>query len=106
MYAEAVRYDAMPSKRWLLHDESRPVKCGECDVKYYLHYDSEAEASVTFCSILADETVTARHPDHSSNVVLDLTALKKKHSQKPKEEVVSSIRIPLVGLLKKKPNIP
>ena len=49
MHAEAVRYDAMPSKRGLLHDESRPVKCSECDVKYYLHYDSEADASVTFC---------------------------------------------------------
>src|SRR4029077_2367837 len=39
MHAEAVRYDAMPSKGGLLHDESRPVKCGECNVKCYLHYD-------------------------------------------------------------------
>lgn len=104
MHAEAVRYDAMPSKRGLLHDENRPVKCGECDVKYYLHYDTEAEISVTFCSILADEIVTARHPDHNSNVVLDLAALDQKQSQKP-EEVAWSIRTRLVDALKKKPDI-
>ncbi len=103
MHAEAVRYDAMPSKRGLLHDESRPVTCGECEVKYLLHYDTEAEASVTFCSILADEIVTARHPDHSSYVVLDLSALGQEQSQKP--EVVWSIRTPLVGSLKKRPDI-
>ena len=102
MHAEAVRHDAMPSKRGLLHDESRPVKCGECDVKYYLHYDSEAEASMTLCSILADEMVTARHPGHSGNVVLDLTSL----GPKQKSEVVWSIRTPLFGLLKKNPDIP
>src|SRR5258707_11349043 len=101
MHAEAVRHDAIPSKWVPLHDESRPVKCGECDVKYYLHYDSEAEASITFCSILADEIVTALHPDHRSNVVLDLAPLYENHSQK--SEVLWSIRIPLVIPLKKKP---
>ena len=58
----------------MIHDESRPVTYGECTVKYHLHYDSEAEASVTFCSILADEIATARHPDQC-NVVRDLAAL-------------------------------
>ncbi len=104
MHAEAVRYDATPSKRGLLRDESRPVTCGECEVRYYLHYDNEAEPSVTFCSILADEIVTARHPDHSSYVVLDLAALGQQQSQKP-DEVVWSIRTPLVGSLKKRPDI-
>lgn len=103
MHAEAVRYDAMPSKRGLLQDESRPVTCGECAVKYYLHYDTEAEASVTFCSILAEEIITARHPDHRSYVVLDLSPLGQQPSQKT-DEVVWSIRIPLVGSLKKKPH--
>jgi hypothetical protein len=105
MHAEAVRYDELPSKRGLLHDESRPVKCGECDVEYYLHYDSEAEGSITLCSILADEIVTARHPDHDSNVLLDLTTQGQKQPRKS-EEVVWSIRTPLFGLLKKKPGVP
>ena|SRR5882762_5138706 len=101
MHAEAVRHDAMPSKRGLLRDESRPVKCGECDVKYYLHYDRAAEASITLCSILADEIVTARHPEHSGNVVLDLTSL----GLNLKPEVAWSIRTPLFGLVKKKRDI-
>ena len=84
MHAEAVRYVRCRSKRGLLHDESRPVKCDECNVRYYLHYDRYAEASVTFCSILADEIVTARHPDHSGNVVLDLAARTKKYHRNPK----------------------
>ncbi|MCU1304150.1 MAG: hypothetical protein JWQ87_4434 [Candidatus Sulfotelmatobacter sp.] len=101
MHAEAVRYDAMPSKPGLLHDDGRPVRCDECDIKYHLHYDSEAETSITFCSILADEIVTALHPEHRSNVVLDLAPLGENHSQK--SEVLWSIRIPLVIPLKKKP---
>lgn len=72
MHAEAVRHDAMPSKQDLIQDQDHTVTCAECNVEYHLHYDSEAEASATFCSILADEIVTARHPDHNSNVVLDL----------------------------------
>jgi len=104
MHAEAVKPDAMPSKRGLIEDMSRPVTCGECNVKYHLHYDKEAEAAVTFCSILADEIVTARHPDHNDNVVLDLVALGPEHPREP--EVVWSIRTPLTSALKKKPDIP
>ena len=79
------------------------MKCAECDVKYYLHYDSEAEASITLCSILADELVTARHPEHGNNVLLDLTTLGQNRQKS--EEVVWSIRTPLFGLLKKKPGV-
>src|ERR1700686_1956026 len=104
MHAEAVRHDAMPSKQGLIQDEKHPVRCAECDVEYHLHYDSEAEASATFCSILADEIVTARHPDHTSNVVLDLAPLDQGQGRKAK--VVWSIRIPLAAPLKKKPDVP
>ena len=99
MHAEAVRVDATPSKRGLLLDESHPVKCSECNVAYLLHYDVEAEAAFTFCGILADEIVTARHPDHADNVVLDLD-----RAQQGKTQVVSSTRISLSNLLKKKPD--
>lgn len=104
MHAEAVRHDAIPSKQGLLFDESHPVKCAECNVKYYLHYDSEAESSFTFCSILAEEIVTARHPDHSGNVVLDLVALDREQGRKT--QVVWSIRTPLASPLNKKPGHP
>src|ERR1035437_251806 len=67
--------------------------------KYRLHYDGEAEASATFCSAQADEIVTARNPDHSSNVVLDLAAIDR--GQGRNREMVWSIRMPLVGPLKK-----
>ena len=82
MHAEAVRSDAIPSKRGLLCDESHPVKCSECNVAYLLHYDDEAEAALTFCGILADEFVTARHPDDAGNVVLDLFALDRAQQGK------------------------
>jgi hypothetical protein len=104
MHAEAVKPGATPSKRGLMEDMSRPVICSECSVKYHLHYDKEAEPAVTFCSILANEIVTARHPDHSSNVFLDLAVLNPEQSRKP--EVAWSIRTPLMGSLKKKPDIP
>jgi hypothetical protein len=94
----------MPSKQGLIQDENHPVRCAECNGEYHLHYDSEAEASATFCSILADEIVTARHPDHSGNVVLDLVPLDQGQGRKAK--VVWSIRIPLVAPLKKKPDVP
>lgn len=102
MYAEAVRDGAIPSKQGLLFDESHPVKCSECNVAYLLHYDDEAEAVFTFCGILADEIVTARHPDHAGNVVLDLVALDR--AQQGKTQVVWSTRISLSNLLKKKPD--
>jgi hypothetical protein len=104
MHAEAVRHDAMPSKQGLIQDEDHPVRCAECNVKYHLHYDSEAEASATFCSILADEIVTARHPDHSNIVVLDLAPLDRGQGRNAR--VAWSIWIPLAASLKKKSNVP
>jgi len=104
MHAEAVRHNAIPSKQGLFLDESRPVRCAECNISYILHYDDEAEAKVTFCSILAEEIVTARHPDHADNVVLDLGTL--EHAQGHKRRVVRSTRTLLTNLLKKKPDLP
>jgi hypothetical protein len=104
MHAEAVKPGAKASTRGLMEDLNRPVMCSECNVKYHLHYDQEAEAALTFCSILANEIVTARHPDHGSNVFLDLAALIPEQSRKP--EVVWSIRTPLMSSLKKKPDLP
>ena len=103
MHAEAVKPGAMPSRRGLIEDMSRPVICDECNVKYHLHYDKGAEAAVTFCSVLANEIVTARHPDHSSNVLLELAVLNPEQSGKP--EVAWSIRTPLMSSLKKKPDV-
>jgi hypothetical protein len=102
MHAEAVRDDAIPSKQGLFRDESHPVKCSECTVVYLLHYDGEAEAALTFCGILAAEIVTARHPDHARNVVLDLEAVGRERPAKA--EVVWSTRTSLWNLLKKKPD--
>jgi hypothetical protein len=103
MHAEAVRDDTTPSKEGLFCDESHPVKCSQCDVNYVLHYDNEAEATLTFCGILAEEIVTARHPDHAGNVVLDLLALDR--AQQRKASVVWSTRTSLSSLLKKKPDL-
>jgi hypothetical protein len=103
MHAEAVRDDATPSKEGLFGDESHAVKCSECDVNYVLHYDNEAEAALTFCGILAEEIVTARHPDHADNVVLDLVALDR--AQPGKKPAVWSTRTSLSSLLKKKPDL-
>jgi hypothetical protein len=94
----------MPSKQGLIQDENHPVRCAECSVESHLHYDSEAEASAPFCSILADEIVTARHPDHSGNVVLDLAP--RDRGQGRRAKVVWSIRIPLGAPLKQKPDVP
>ena len=102
MHAEAVRDDATPSKPGLRVDPSHCVKCSECDVAYLLHYDEEAESLFTFCGILADEIVTARHPDHAPNVVLDPVALDRK--QQEKKRVVGSSRISLSKLLRKNPD--
>lgn len=101
MYAEAVRDDATPSKQGLLADESHPVKYSECNVAYLLYYDDEAEAVFTYCRILADEIVTARHPDHAGNVVIDdLAALDR--AQRGKPQVMLSSRLSLSNLIKKK----
>ena len=102
MHAEAVRHDATPSKPGLMVDQSHCVKCSECDVAYLLHYDDEAEALFTFCGILADEIVTARHPDHAPNVVLDPVALDRTHQGRTR--VVWSSRISLSKLLRKNPD--
>jgi hypothetical protein len=103
MHAEVVRDDAIPSKKGLFRDEGHPVKCSECNVEYVLHYDSEAEAALTFCGILAGEIVTARHPDHESNVVLDLIALDQ--AQRRNRQVVWFTRTSLSNLPKKKPDL-
>jgi hypothetical protein len=70
MHAEAVKIGARPSKIGLKQDASRAVNCQECDARYRLHYDSDAEGSFTHWSLLAREIITARHPHHSDNVVL------------------------------------
>jgi hypothetical protein len=102
MHAEAVPEDAIPSKQGLFRDESRPVKCLECNIKYVLHYDSEAEPVLTFCGILAEELVMARHPNHARNVALDLVGLNQAQRQR---QVVRSTRTSLSYLLKKKPDL-
>jgi hypothetical protein len=66
-----------------------------------LHYDDDAEASLSFCGILAQEIVTVRHPEHAGNVVLDLGALDR--AEQGKTQVVWSTRTSLSSLLKKKP---
>src|SRR3954462_829089 len=103
MHAEAVRDEAIPSKQGLRRDESHPVQCSECNVEYVLHYDSETEAVLTFCGILAQEIVTARHPHHPGSVVLDLSALDQP--QRRNTHVVWSTRTCLSDLLKKKPDL-
>jgi hypothetical protein len=78
MHAEAVKHGSMPSKPGLNHDNGHVITCGECCVQYHLYYDREAEPSFTFCSILATEIITARHPDHHSNIVLELSVLRRE----------------------------
>lgn len=53
-----------------MHDARRVVICEECDACYQLHYDQDAKGSFTHWSLLAQEIVTARHPDHANNVIL------------------------------------
>ena len=65
--------------------------------------DHEAETALTFCGILAEEIITARHPDHAANVVLDLIALNQSQRQNP--QVVWFTRTSLSDLLKKKPDL-
>ncbi len=70
MHAEAVKIGARPSKIDLMHDARRALNCEECDARYYLYYDNDAEGSFTHWSLLAEEIITARHPQHTDNVVL------------------------------------
>ena len=71
MHAEAVKDGARPSKFGLMSDAHRPMKPEECDVRYCLHRDSDAKGSATHWILLAQEIITARHPDHTDNVVLN-----------------------------------
>jgi hypothetical protein len=72
MHAEAVKCGGIPSMPGLIHDRSRAMTCAECDARYDLYYDLEAEMRFTLCSILAAEIITARHPDHEPSLVLEL----------------------------------
>ena len=71
MHAEAVKVGARPSKIGLMHDARSALTCQECDARYHLHYDSDAERSFTYWSVLAQEIITARHPHHADNIVVD-----------------------------------
>ena len=82
MYIEAVKRGGVPSKPGLIHDDSRPLTCSECDVSYDLHYDREVETKSTLCSILAAEIISARHPDHEERILLDLPTAMRENSEK------------------------
>src|SRR5271169_768049 len=53
MHAEAVKLGARALETGLMNDSSRTLNCEECDARYQLHYDSEAEQSSTYWSVLA-----------------------------------------------------
>jgi len=89
MHAEVVKYGAMPSKPGLKHDSRQVLTCGECGLKYRLHCDLEAEISFTLYSVLANEIITARHPHHGSNVVLELCALHRELLPRKREHAWS-----------------
>ncbi len=86
----------------LFHDSSRAVTCDECGAVYFLYYDCDAELTFTFCSILAAEIITARHPDHEEVVVLELPL---QMPERPKKEIIWSARLDLGTLLKKRPDV-
>jgi len=101
MHAEAVRSGAVASKTGLMHDGNRVLTCYECGIQYHLHYDNEAEQLLTFYSVLACEVITARHPLHVNNIVLQLP-----NTRRPaRSQVMWSIRMNLGNLLKDKPGI-
>lgn len=101
MHAEAVKSGAVASKTGLMQDSRRVLTCPECDVQYHLHYDREAESSFTFCSVLACEIITARHPDHGDNIILELPEM----NEPARPRVMWSIRMHLGNLLSNKPGI-
>lgn len=70
MHAEAVKVGARASEIGLMHDDRSALNCEECDARYYLHYDGDAEGSLAYWRVLAQEIITARHPHHRDNVVL------------------------------------
>jgi hypothetical protein len=71
MHVEVVKVGAIPSRGHLMHDSRCELSCGECQASYYLYYDSEAEFSFTHWSMLAEEIITARHPDHRDRILLN-----------------------------------
>lgn len=62
---------ARPSTIELMHDARSTLNCEECGARYQLYYDPEAEGSFTYWSMLAREVITARHPHHTDNLVLE-----------------------------------
>lgn len=75
MHAEAVRVGIGPSQRGLVHGGHPVVSCEECGAEYDLYYDRQAATSVTYWSLLAQEIITARHPNHKDNFALEEVAL-------------------------------
>jgi hypothetical protein len=71
MHAEAVAIWARASKVGLIQDASTALNCEECGASYYLHYDSDAEVSFTHWKVLAQELITAHHPNHKEIIVLN-----------------------------------
>ncbi len=71
MHAEAVKLGARPSKLGLISDTHRAMNCEQCDVCYRVHYDRDAAGSATHWGLLAQEIITARHPDHNDIIALD-----------------------------------
>lgn len=72
MHVEAVKVGVGPPKIGLTHDGGRALNCEECDAQYHLYYDSDAEGSLTYWRLLAQEIITARHPHHTGNIALDV----------------------------------
>lgn len=71
MHAEGVKVGLRPSRLGLMHDARKVLNCEECDARYELYYDSDAERSFTYWSLLGQEIITARHPHHTDSVALD-----------------------------------
>ena len=67
MHAEAVRIAGCAQNIRTDH----LLTCEECGVQYTLYCDKDAAVSFTHWSLLAQEIITARHPDHTQRVVLD-----------------------------------
>jgi hypothetical protein len=70
MHAEAVKLGARPSRFGLKSDAHCSIKCEACLVCYRVHYDLDAERLITHWNLVAQEVITARHPDHKDSVTL------------------------------------
>lgn len=103
MHAEAVKLGGVSSKPGLIHDNTRTISCAECDASYQLHYDREAETKFTFCSILAAEIITARHPDHERHIVLELP--QQLADESSNKDRALSTELGLANVDKKRPYI-